>query len=355
MSDNKYGAADPLAFGRQLWTAWSDFAQQQIGKPPAAPSWHEGMQFWSKLAGNPSRDASHAIEQMSEHGQHLMQMLQTIAGRIAAGEAVRAGDLAGDWQQALGGGNPMFDTLRHIATEGARGWDQFTQGIEPVLEAMRSERNALLGLPAFGIGRERQEQMQQILQAQGDYAEKSAAYAALLAKASQHGLQRFERKLAERSEPGRQLDSLRALYDLWIDAAEEAYAEVAMSDEFRSTYGAMVNAQMRLKQLVQHELDRQVGALGLPTRAELDGAHRKIHAMQRELRELRELVAQRGGAAGAGRDERHREARTAGRDGAAAAATRKRATGRRSNAESAVKPAPKAPARKKPARTGKGN
>ena len=43
------------------------------------------------------------------------------------------------------------------------------------------------------------------------------------------------------------MTSARALFDLWIDAAEEAYAQVALSPEFREVYGAYVNAQMRLR------------------------------------------------------------------------------------------------------------
>src|SRR3546814_11917920 len=76
----------------------------------------------------------------------------------------------------------------------------------------------------------------------------------LKARQTAHGL--FQRKLAARSQPGKQLESARALFDLWIDAAEEAYAEVALSPEFRKSYGAMVNAQMKLRQAVQGEVEQ---------------------------------------------------------------------------------------------------
>lgn len=302
---NPFAPTDALALGQQFWQTWTDFAQGQTGKGAGnkagampIPNWHEGLEFWSRLTGqNPSHDAAHAIEQMTAHGQRLMQLLQAVAQQVSEGKPVSAADLGRNWKDLLGGGNPMLDTLRSLGTQGAQGWEQLMQGVEPVLAQLRGERNAMFGMPAFGLGRERQEHLQAILRAQTEYGEKLAAYTGLLSKTGERGLEYFETKLSERSEPGRQLDSMRAVYDLWIDAAEEAYAESALSPEFRRVYGEMVNAQMRLKQLMQHELDHQFGKLGLPNRSEVDGAHRKIHEMQRELRELRaELRELRVGA-----------------------------------------------------------
>src|SRR5690606_25064763 len=77
-----------------------------------------------------------------------------------------------------------------------------------------------------------------------EYEEANSAYNALLSKATQQAFVLFEDRLTERAEPGRQVESARALFDLWIDAAEEAYAEVALSPEFRRAYGRLVDAQM---------------------------------------------------------------------------------------------------------------
>jgi hypothetical protein len=97
----------------------------------------------------------------------------------------------------------------------------------------------------------------------------------------------FESKLAEREEPGRQLKSARELFDLWIDAAEESYADIALSPEFRDAYGALVNAQMRLRAGVQKEVELAGAMLGMPTRTEIDAAHRKIAELERALRRMR--------------------------------------------------------------------
>ena len=91
-------------------------------------------------------------------------------------------------------------------------------------------------------------------------------------------------KLAERAEPGRQIDSLKALYDLWVDAAEEAYAEIALTDEFREVYGEMVNTQMRVRQMQQRQTGQWCRELGLPTREEVSALGERLQQLRRDLR-----------------------------------------------------------------------
>jgi hypothetical protein len=155
---------------------------------------------------------------------------------------------------------------------------------------MRSEGASWLRLPAFGFAREHQERLQRLAQAQLDVQQQTSAYNALMLKASQAAYEIFESKLAEREEPGRQIDSPRALFDLWIDAAEEAYAQIALSHEFREVYARLVNAQMQLRAGVQREVEEMTAQLGMPTRSELDGAHRKIAELERAVRRMRDAA-----------------------------------------------------------------
>ena len=104
---------------------------------------------------------------------------------------------------------------------------------------MFDKARGALHQPAFGFLREKQEDLQKTAQAFIDYQEQSARYDRLMLKVGERSFARFQLKLAEREEPGRQIESARALYDLWIDAAEEAYAEIALSEEFREVYAAV--------------------------------------------------------------------------------------------------------------------
>ena len=167
---------------------------------------------------------------------------------------------------------------------------QWLEPFAPLMQSWQRDGRSWLGLPAFGFAREHQERWQHLVQAQVDVQEQSQAYQALLAEAAQDAFVRFERKLEARSAPGRQVDSVRALFDVWIDAAEESYADIALSPRFRDAYAAMVNAQMTLRGRLQKEVEQLCMQWGMPTRTEVDSAHRKIVELERELRRLRDRM-----------------------------------------------------------------
>jgi polyhydroxyalkanoate synthesis regulator phasin len=117
-----------------------------------------------------------------------------------------------------------------------------------------------------------------------------APYNRLMLDASKGALGKFEALLAAREEQGRRLETLREVYDLWVDAAEEGYAEVSLSPEFRAAYGDLVNKQMAVRKLVQTEVERFTGQFGMPTRTEVDSTARRMQELRREMRALQERL-----------------------------------------------------------------
>lgn len=287
---------DFQSLAQQYWNAWGDFARQSgtAGQPGPLPSqgWQQAIDWWSKLAHGGREEANTALEQFNHQMRHGFGLMQDLAGRFA-GQPASAGDIAQAWRQALGanGGNPFPELFKAMRGQGLQDLGQWVEDASPWLSSMREQLTQGLRQPAVGLAREHQERWQKLAQAQIEHQEQMSRYQALLAKAGENAFSYFEAKLAERSEPGRQIDSARALFDLWIDAAEEAYAEVALSDEFRTVYGALVNAQMRLRAAIQTEVESAARSLGMPTRSEVQATHAKVHALERELRRLRARVA----------------------------------------------------------------
>lgn len=279
------------ALTRQYWSAWGESLRAAAGQPAApqgVPGWHEAVEWWSKLAHGGRSEANDLAERFNAQAKLWFGQMQQVAAQFA-GQDHGAGDIAAAWKQALGaaGDNPFPEIFKAMRGHGAQGLDQWIEDASPYLDAFRREGMGWLSLPAFGLGREHQERLQALTRAQVEYQEQTAAYNALMAKSGERAFELFEAKLAEREEPGRQLTSARALFDLWIDAAEESYAEIALSPEFRHTYGALVNAQMRLRSGVQKEVELACGTFGMPTRSEMDAAHRKVADLERQLRRLR--------------------------------------------------------------------
>jgi len=289
------------ALARQYTNAWQDASRGAAGAQPSAAAPMEGFEQWSRLFSSGAGGQGETIERLIDSTKRYatyMQSLLAVATANAQGSNVPWGNAFAQGFAGSGGGTPLFEhpaarAWREMAGQGGNGFASFMGALRAPPNADLGELKAWLNLPAFGSARQHQEHYQKMAVVTVEYQEQMSRYNALMLKASQRGFELFEGKLAEREQPGRQIESLRALYDLWVDAAEEGYAEVALSAEFREVYGALVNAQMRVRAQVQQGVEHIGSELGMPTRSELDSIGERLQALRREVRE-------RGNGAGDG-------------------------------------------------------
>ena len=297
---------------KQYWNAWTDATRAvKPEMPDPATPWHEGFEQWARLFGDSGKQNETLDRLMASakgYSALMQSMISAAAGKPGGEGAAKA------WTDAMRQGfnipgadaflqnNPFAQMLQGLRGPGVQGFDQLSQTFAPFLAQARAEGKSWLNVPAFGYLREHQEHYQKMAAAFVEYQEATAKYNELMLKASQRGFEIFQDKLAAREEPGRQIETPRALYDLWVDAAEEAYQEIALSDDFRKVYGDVVNAQMRVRSQIQQEVERVGVDLGMPTRTELNSVHKRLHELRRELRgarggsdanaEIRELRAE---------------------------------------------------------------
>lgn len=263
---------DYQALAQQSWDAWTRQFQQPPAAnpfaPPAAPA-----------AGNDT------LERTLAGLKGYFDWMQAAAGGGAAQQPTT------DWRQQLqqmfgGASQPFAQAFGGIDSAGAEGFARQWQSW------MQAARHGGFGdlpgtqgpTPAFGLNREQQMQQQELGMALLASMQASAKYQELIQRANTQGTQRLQEKLAEHAAPGRQVDSLKGLYDLWVDASEEAYAGIALSDEFRDAYGDMVNTQMRVRQLQQQQTEQMCRQLGVPTRSEVSSLGERLQALRREFR-----------------------------------------------------------------------
>ncbi|MDE3211188.1 MAG: pha synthase subunit protein [Pseudomonadota bacterium] len=279
---------DYQALAQQSWDAWTRQLQQQ---PPVPPPMNHAF-FTPPTAGFSSNDT---LERSLSGLKGFFDWMQ------AAAASGQAGTQPADWQQQLqrmfAGSNPAFtQAFAGIDSVGAEGFGKQWQSW------MQALQNSPLGelpgahgpTPAFGLNREQQMQQQAMAVALMESLQASARYQALVQRANSEGMERLQNKLAVHAEPGRQIDSLKGLYDLWVDAAEEAYAEIALSDEFRDAYAEMINTQMRVRHMQQQQTEQFCQQLGMPTRSDVSALGQRLQAMRRELAALKAGVADAG-------------------------------------------------------------
>ena len=277
------------ALARRYWGMWGDAMREAgtragVGSP--IDGYRDALDAWTRSASGARPDIDGVLANFNGQGKAWLAQMQQVAAQFA-GRDHSAGDIAAAWRQALGpAANPFASLFSGMDGAGMLPLEQWQGAAESWLQGARHQAADWLGMPAFGVAREHQERLQAVGKAQLRLQDAFAQYQQMMAGAGQDAFARFEAKLAEREEPGRQLGSVRALFDLWVEAAEEAYAKVALSTEYRHAYGALVNAQMELRAGQQAIVEQAGSALGLPGRTELDSAHRKLAELERQLRRL---------------------------------------------------------------------
>ena len=257
---------DWQVLAQQSWDAWL----RQLQPPPAAA---------------PPPVGNEALERTLAGLKGCFDWMQGVA---AAG----ASQPGADWQTLLkawaGSGNqPFTQAFNGIDNTAAQG---FVQQWQAWLQSVQASGFSMPGgmnngpVPSFGLHREQLMQQQELAAAIQAALEANARYQDLIQRANAQGLERLQARLAQRDAASPPIESLKALYDLWVDAAEEAYAEVALSDEFRAAYGEMVNTQMRVRQLQQRQTGQLYRELGLPTREEVSSLGERLQQLRRDLR-----------------------------------------------------------------------
>src|SRR5277367_4859128 len=82
-------------------------------------------------------------------------------------------------------------------------------------------------------------------------------------------------------------DSLRKLYDTWIECAEEAYARAAHGEAFREALTEFVNAGSEWRKELQTSAEHWSKQFDLPTRSEVNSLNSRLKALETQLRTAR--------------------------------------------------------------------
>ncbi|WP_045767547.1 class III poly(R)-hydroxyalkanoic acid synthase subunit PhaE [Xanthomonas albilineans] len=290
------------AMARQYWDAWSAILRQGSAASAAAPmrengSWREAIDAWAQwLPRSTSTHTEDAVARFQQHAGDWLGAMQQVAVGFAGRDASSA-EVADAWKRQVQSQRQqcLQWLLGSLGGAGQATLDPWLQQAAHWMQGVQRDSSPWLQMPGFGPARNHHARWRALTKAQQEYLAQSQSYMALLHAAIDRAFVVFEEKLRAHEDPGRQLTNARAMFDLWIDAAEEAYAAVALSPEFRQVYADFANAQMRLRALLQREVEQVCEQMGLPTRTELDAAHCRIADLERRLRRL-----ERGAGQGAG-------------------------------------------------------
>ncbi len=243
-----------------------------------------GEALWSVVQGvqAATNGGANWQEALREQLQELQQKFTASAGTVdpTAGLATLWGTPLQHWRRLAS----SFSVLPGELEKSLRG------DCPLGTEALQRELRDALSVPAVGYLREWQTLAQEWGRYSLEHAKATQAYETTLVKVGTRAFELLTTRLLAMAEDGNLVESVRAAYDLWIDCAEEAYADVASGDEFPRIQARLTNTLMALKRHEQQMVEELQTALNVPTRREVNTTHSRVQELRRELRELQRQV-----------------------------------------------------------------
>lgn len=341
MADLQSTADQWLDAQRRYWDAWMDMARRGMEAASPAPRkpanpWADAVeQWWHTVAPTTPRPAHNLFEQMVNLGKSYFSMAESMGKGGALDDPNQVvetwGRMMSDaFAQSSKGFNPFAPQTSGFGGMSAQGmppfWEMpfaemtknlpgmnlsgmnwpgmnlptdFWQGMQgmPGMQAfkmpqvgsgdIRAQMERMLSAPTLGYSRESQEQYQEYVKLLMEYEKSSRDYQAGFAELGQKSMESFRKLLETKTKDTGPLTSIRAVYNLWVDACEEVYADYALSDTYAKRYGQMVNDLMAVKQQGAVLLDQWLESMNMPTRRDLTSTQRRLHDTRSEMHRLR--------------------------------------------------------------------
>jgi class III poly(R)-hydroxyalkanoic acid synthase PhaE subunit len=154
-------------------------------------------------------------------------------------------------------------------------------------EIERGPLQRFLAIPPMGYAREHQERGQKAMQDWLGYQRALGVFTSILTRIAMRTGEAVQHRFAERGKP---FESLRQAYELFVDCAEDAYAEVVTAADFGKVIAELMNTAMAVKRHAQAMAEEMANAANLPTRRELDTSHRQLQQLRRQMRALQDQL-----------------------------------------------------------------
>lgn len=306
---------------KRYWDAWADLAKmgpftqaQPHVNTSKEPQWGQGLDQWWKAVSHyteagPTADVFQRVVSM---GKTYMSMAETTY-KVQNSE-LKGMDAVNTWVDVLeksfhswveqlnagkitvhdfGLGQAAMDSWQRVLKSLGM---QMAQSLGnggfqmPMLENWQEQLNKLLEMPAVGNQQETKERWDKLLRLAKDYQGCVDNYLKAYAKQGLQAVRVLRTRIEALKAKGKGIETLRQLYDLWVEVNEEGYAKFALTDEYQIIYGDMINGLLTLKKALNEELAGYYRSGNIPTRVDLNIAFKKQQELKRENRKLKQQL-----------------------------------------------------------------
>lgn len=285
---------EPQAWMEAWLTAQRDAWQRFLASPTEAKAPPGPQQWLEAFGGRLPESPADVTQKLLEFGEGYLGIARQFWQAIEVANAASPGD-ARALERAL-------EPVRASFIEGfARLYGGAPAGGD-LLGAWQKLAGAALGAggeaatgppgvwPAFGATREKQETLERLGRAWLRYQKALQRFSELLGRVAGDAVDRLAKAVAARAERQEPPASLRAVYDLWIESGEQAYAAAAHAAEFAAVQAELAAALVDVRAEQQKIAEDWARSLDLPTRSEVNTLLKRVNTLRRRVRELEEEI-----------------------------------------------------------------
>ncbi len=318
--DNPVFSHDWSESQRNYWNAWADMCQKSMNNANATSgsnnpdtAWADGLdQWWKAVSSMAPGEGQQSYERMVDQGKAFMSMGEDMMTFLNGLNADNKS--TNDWQnqlqarfdeikssfssspmdftQGLGGlgafsNMPMDNWQRTMSTSSMFPGD-FLKGMKSANwdsphDQLHEHVNRFLSVPGVGYSRESQDQFSKMATLTMEYQRVNQEYNQAHSQVASASLDKLQQKIISYAEQGKEINTLREVYDLWVDCSEEAYSDFVRSPEYTDLYGRMVNSLMAVKQQGRVITEENMAAMGMPTQTDFDTLAKRQQELRRQL------------------------------------------------------------------------
>ncbi len=304
---------------QRAWDTWRRMAGQSASPPEPQPDtvwalWSQELQRFAQLNDERLSGTPHAVyDNLLQQGRGFLflshELLRVVERMQSNAEQAR------DWKRAL------RDAIDRAQAELRRGmgqpsgmpaawgmaapmWERLNAALSPATGGGADPLANLAALfagvgngtvdgvgPWSALGAEGASHVRQLVDKAQRYQTAWQDYASALMEVGVLALDHLYERLVAAGETGPRIGKLRAVYDLWVDAAEQAYAEAVATPQFAERQAAVINTAVDCRLALHDWLETAGRAQNLPTRSELDSAHQAIQELRDEVQSLRQQLS----------------------------------------------------------------
>jgi len=321
---------------RAMWQAWMDMVSKGTQKEPSfsdmADEWQkltmQSVQAWGSAVDPIAR--STAEQFISAQGNVLRFLNLAARAWETAAPKMKSGE---DWQKAL---NDTLDEFRKrwvdLPTEMSAmsqdvesmwklymdQWRAFGQPWENVWmrapslwgrtatgdtsalfeltdvyhSAYKQTLGRLATSPNLGMTREFNARLMEGFDAFTVLNLANAEYMAVVSEIWESAFKQFGEDLANLVEKGEKIENVRDLVTFWTRGAENVFLKAFRTERYTLAQGKLLNANMQYRISQRRIMEKTLDAFDMPTRTEVDEAHRRIYELKKEVKALKKQMAE---------------------------------------------------------------